>query len=280
MQVAVAAQLSRGHAARTLRNSTRRPLWSNALTGAKLGLSAGADEEGCSPGAGADAAGRSSCAEVSNGSGTASSTAAAARPSFLLTFGMLGAALCARGRWRSAFTGSLLWRRRLVALGQELWPLTKSSAKALPTQDSCRTQYSAAEARALPAAQPPLSRMEDRAASRAWTKPHSGPVLSSPWPQGTGSLSRRLGFLLLAGMDFAALTEGVAALPPAALYLVGTVVFLLAVAALRVISNQLNAKAPPVFEGIPFVGGIIKFVQARARLRDCQGCCLMPNLAL
>ena len=73
-----------------------------------------------------------------------------------------------------------------------------------------------------------------------------------------------LGSPLMAGMDFAALTEGVAALPPAALYLVGTVVFLLALAALRVITNQLSTKAPPTFEGIPFVGGIIKFVQARA----------------
>ena len=53
-------------------------------------------------------------------------------------------------------------------------------------------------------------------------------------------------------------------LPPAALYLVGTIVFLLAVVALRLFGNQLNATAPPIFEGIPFVGGIIKFVQARA----------------
>ncbi|KAK9831328.1 hypothetical protein WJX81_002868 [Elliptochloris bilobata] len=67
-------------------------------------------------------------------------------------------------------------------------------------------------------------------------------------------------------MDFAALTEGVVALPPAALYLVGTFVFLLAVAALRVISNQLNAKAPPVFEGVPFLGGILKFVQGPMKL--------------
>ena len=93
-----------------------------------------------------------------------------------------------------------------------------------------------------------------------------GPVPSSQWPRGKGPKADGLGSLLMAGMDFAALTEGVAALPPAALYLVGTVVFLLALAALRVITNQLSTKAPPTFEGIPFVGGIIKFVQARAPL--------------
>lgn len=82
----------------------------------------------------------------------------------------------------------------------------------------------------------------------------------------------------MARMDFAALTEGMAALPPAALYLVGTVVFLLAIAALRLISNQLTAKAPPVFEGIPFVGGIIKFVQVRPP-RDCGGCGLRDRAA-
>ncbi len=64
-------------------------------------------------------------------------------------------------------------------------------------------------------------------------------------------------------MDLAAFTEGLAALPLAALVAVGTLVFLLAVVVLRAAGNQLNAKAPPVFEGVPFVGGIIKFVQAR-----------------
>jgi hypothetical protein len=64
-------------------------------------------------------------------------------------------------------------------------------------------------------------------------------------------------------MDLAAFTEGLAALPLAALVAVGTLVFLLAVVVLRAAGNQLNTKAPPVFEGVPFVGGIIKFVQAR-----------------
>lgn len=69
-------------------------------------------------------------------------------------------------------------------------------------------------------------------------------------------------------MELTAFSEGLGALPPAALYVVGTLVFLLAVALLRFTSNHLNAKAPPVFEGIPFVGGIIKFVQARLRSSD------------
>ena len=60
-------------------------------------------------------------------------------------------------------------------------------------------------------------------------------------------------------LDLVSLTEGLAALPVA--YLVaGSVVLLVAtLVALRVLTNTLTFKAPPVMEGIPFVGGLIKF---------------------
>ena len=48
--------------------------------------------------------------------------------------------------------------------------------------------------------------------------------------------------------------------PPAA-YAAFTLVVVLSVIALRLISNKLPSKAPPVFEGLPFIGGIIKFAQ-------------------
>ncbi len=49
------------------------------------------------------------------------------------------------------------------------------------------------------------------------------------------------------------------ALPLPILYVGATAIFLLAIAALRLISNSLPSKAPPVFEGLPFIGGIVKF---------------------
>ena len=50
--------------------------------------------------------------------------------------------------------------------------------------------------------------------------------------------------------------------PPAA-YAAFTLVVVFSVVALRLISNKLPSKAPPVFEGLPFIGGIIKFAQVR-----------------
>ena len=42
-----------------------------------------------------------------------------------------------------------------------------------------------------------------------------------------------------------------------------TLVVVLSVIALRLITNKLPSKGPPVFEGLPFIGGIIKFAQVR-----------------
>ena len=40
-------------------------------------------------------------------------------------------------------------------------------------------------------------------------------------------------------------------------------------AAIRLITNRLPSQSPPVFEGIPFIGGVFKFVQARVALWPC-----------
>ncbi|CAL8469499.1 g9040 [Coccomyxa elongata] len=56
------------------------------------------------------------------------------------------------------------------------------------------------------------------------------------------------------------------ALPLPILYVGATAIFLLAIAALRLISNSLPSKAPPVFEGLPFIGGIVKFASGPMKL--------------
>ena len=33
---------------------------------------------------------------------------------------------------------------------------------------------------------------------------------------------------------------------------------------IRLIANRLPGQSPPVFEGLPFIGGVLKFVQVRA----------------
>lgn len=41
------------------------------------------------------------------------------------------------------------------------------------------------------------------------------------------------------------------------------VAFLVVCSVLRLIANRLPSQSPPVFEGIPFIGGVLKFVQVR-----------------
>ncbi|KAL4429571.1 hypothetical protein ABPG77_008620 [Micractinium sp. CCAP 211/92] len=60
-------------------------------------------------------------------------------------------------------------------------------------------------------------------------------------------------------MDAASLSEGLQALPLPALLAAATGVVLLAAVVMRVLSNNFPGKAPPVEEGIPFIGGLIKF---------------------
>ncbi len=57
-------------------------------------------------------------------------------------------------------------------------------------------------------------------------------------------------------------------LPLPLLYAVGTGIALLALVVLRVISNSLPAKSPPIFEGTPFIGGIMKFVKVHSLRRS------------
>ena len=50
------------------------------------------------------------------------------------------------------------------------------------------------------------------------------------------------------------------ALPAPLLIAASACLMLVAILLLRVISNRLPGKTPPVLEGVPFIGGIMKFV--------------------
>ena len=60
-------------------------------------------------------------------------------------------------------------------------------------------------------------------------------------------------------VDLISLAEGLQALSLPLQLAVGSLWLLLTLLAGRVLSNALPSKAPPVDEGIPFVGGLIKF---------------------
>lgn len=55
-------------------------------------------------------------------------------------------------------------------------------------------------------------------------------------------------------------------------------------ALLRLIRNNLPGKTPPVFEGLPFVGGILKFTKVRHHGASCASrdspCSQMSHLLL
>ena len=59
-----------------------------------------------------------------------------------------------------------------------------------------------------------------------------------------------------------AITGILYALPVIVKCLVVSAAFLVISAAIRLITNRLPSQSPPVFEGIPFIGGVLKFVQA------------------
>ena len=60
-------------------------------------------------------------------------------------------------------------------------------------------------------------------------------------------------------VDMVALTGSLQALPLPQLIAVATGVVFLAALVMRILGNKFHGKAPPVDEGIPFVGGLIKF---------------------
>lgn len=62
--------------------------------------------------------------------------------------------------------------------------------------------------------------------------------------------------------------SGLYELPFALRCVVFPVAVLFACALLRVITNKLSRQAPPVFEGIPFIGGVLKFVKVTSRARS------------
>lgn len=72
-------------------------------------------------------------------------------------------------------------------------------------------------------------------------------------------------------LDLGEFDARVRSMPLPLLYAVGTGVALLALVILRFISNSLPAKSPPIFEGTPYIGGIMKFIKVGA-----LGLCHLP----
>jgi hypothetical protein len=68
-------------------------------------------------------------------------------------------------------------------------------------------------------------------------------------------------------MELSVLSHDLHALPLGTQLAGAALVLFLSMLALRLFSNACPGKAPPVEEGIPFVGGLIKFSKVRRRLR-------------
>ena len=79
-------------------------------------------------------------------------------------------------------------------------------------------------------------------------------------------------------VDIISLSEGLQGLPPALLAAGAVVVVALALLVHRLVSNTFPGKAPPVDEGIPFVGGLIKFSKVRWRAHPGPCCTLAGPL--
>jgi hypothetical protein len=72
-------------------------------------------------------------------------------------------------------------------------------------------------------------------------------------------------------MDALSLPDVLQHLPLPALLAAAAVVVGLSLVILRILTNTFNGKAPPVDEGIPFVGGLIKFSKVRSRPAAAAG---------
>lgn len=67
-------------------------------------------------------------------------------------------------------------------------------------------------------------------------------------------------------MVFAAVlpgSAGLAALPASSLIMLGVLVAVASIFAFRVMENAFRGSAPPIDEGIPFIGGLLKFSKVR-----------------
>ena len=70
-----------------------------------------------------------------------------------------------------------------------------------------------------------------------------------------------------------AISEVLHELPFAVRCIVLPTAVLLACAVLRIVANSLPRQAPPVFEGIPFVGGLLKFMKVTSYgMNECEQC--------
>lgn len=64
--------------------------------------------------------------------------------------------------------------------------------------------------------------------------------------------------------ELAVLADKVLSLSPVVLVALGSAVLILALAVGRVLFNLLPSKRPPVWEGLPFIGGLLKFTGVSA----------------
>jgi hypothetical protein len=60
---------------------------------------------------------------------------------------------------------------------------------------------------------------------------------------------------------------GVSALPPLQLAVLGALAFVALAFAGRLVQRNLPGKSPPILEGVPFIGGLLKFAGVRAAAR-------------
>lgn len=70
-----------------------------------------------------------------------------------------------------------------------------------------------------------------------------------------------------------AISEVLYELPFAVRCIVVPTAVLLAFVVLRIIANSLPRQSPPVFEGIPFIGGLLKFMKVKSHpWNECEHC--------
>ncbi len=50
----------------------------------------------------------------------------------------------------------------------------------------------------------------------------------------------------------------------------GAIIVLVSVIVGRLLQNSLPGNRPPVFEGVPFIGGLMKFVGVSVQMFECQ----------
>ncbi len=67
-----------------------------------------------------------------------------------------------------------------------------------------------------------------------------------------------------------ALAAGFFSLPAPALYAASALIVVASAVVLRLLFNSLHGKTPPVFEGVPYIGGLLKFAAVCTKQKPWQ----------